>query len=320
MPAFGCQGRKQSKRVREETRLNSTDGPTEREILLTSPNGKFKLCHLTRPASFNVSQALLMLTRLTAFGVRSRRWFQAAVVYKGDQRYGPFSLFLSGQHTVVDSPLPYLNSNRRTENMRQIKSRMLGMALTVFAIIALTSLTAHADPVVIVQPSSAVVGVNQTFSLNISISNVSNLFAYQFSLRFDPTVLSTNSISEGSFLAGGGGTFFIPGTINNAAGTITLTANTLLGPVSGVSGSGVLATFNFSSLGVGSSPITIFDVTLLDSNLNPIATSVQGGNVTVNSVPEPASLLLLGTGLLGVATGGHKRCRHGAGDKCGGKT
>ncbi|MBV8855461.1 MAG: PEP-CTERM sorting domain-containing protein [Acidobacteria bacterium] len=197
--------------------------------------------------------------------------------------------------------------------MKEIKRRALGMPLAVFAVIALSSLTAHADPVVIVQPSNTVVGVNQTFTLSVSITNVSNLFAYQFALRFDPTVLSANSISEGSFLSGGGGTFFIPGNINNAAGTITLTANTLLGPVSGVNGSGVLATFNFSSLIPGSSPITISDVTLLDSNLSPIATDVQGGTVVVNTVPEPATVLLLGAGLLGVAASLHKRCKKGGG-------
>jgi hypothetical protein len=197
--------------------------------------------------------------------------------------------------------------------MKGIKRRALGIPLAVVAFIALTSLTTHADPIVIVQPSNPVVGVNQSFSLNVSITNVSNLFAYQFSLRFDPTVLSANSVGEGSFLSGGGGTFFIPGAINNAAGTITLTANTLLGPVSGVSGSGVLATFNFSSLGVGSSQITIFDVTLLDSNLSPIATGVQGGTVTINAVPEPATVLLFGTGLLGAAAGLRKRYKSGGG-------
>lgn len=181
----------------------------------------------------------------------------------------------------------------------------------MLAIIALTSLTAHADPIVIVQPSNPVVSVNQTFSLSVSVSNVSNLFAYQFSLRFDPTILSANSISEGSLLSGGGGTFFIPGTINNTAGTITLTANTLLGPVSGISGSGILATFNFSSLAVGSSPSTIFDVTLLNSNLSPIPASVQAGTVKVQSVPEPTTILLLGVGVVGIAARARLRYKIG---------
>ncbi len=91
---------------------------------------------------------------------------------------------------------------------------------------------------------------------------------FQFDLSFDPTALQASSESEGSFLANGGGTYFVCGTIDNTGGSVAGTADTLVSAVPGVSGAGTLATVNFSTAADGSSTLSLSNVILLDSNLN----------------------------------------------------
>jgi hypothetical protein len=180
--------------------------------------------------------------------------------------------------------------------------RMLLPAIALFFCVWAPAQTALADPVVFIQPSNPVAQVGQPFAIDIVGRGMTDLYAFQFSLGFNSTVISANGIREGTLLSGGGATFFIPGTADNNAGTISLTASTLIGPVPGVSGSGVLATVIFTGLTSGESLINLSDVTLLDSNLSPIRTDVQSGSIRVESVPEPTTALLLCIGLAGLIT------------------
>jgi adhesin HecA-like repeat protein len=155
--------------------------------------------------------------------------------------------------------------------------------------------------------TSVVTVINgSSFAADVNISGVTDLYDYQFDLSFNPTVLQANNILEGTFLAGGGSTFFIPGAIDNTAGTIAFNADTLLTAISGVSSSGTLLEFKFTALAPGTSDLTILDNAdlILQDSTGAIITSAQtGGVVTVQgsmAIPEPSSLMMLGAGLLAI--------------------
>jgi general secretion pathway protein D len=157
--------------------------------------------------------------------------------------------------------------------------------------VLLLSLAASAATIRI-EPPSSLTSPGGVVNVNVTIADVTSLYAYQFDLAFDPSVLSATGITEGGFLrTGGGGTFFIPGTIDNALGTIAFTANTLLGPEPGVTGTGSLATVQFRGIDIGTSAVTLSNAVLLDSLGNEITAELEHGSVTV--VPEPGSALLV---------------------------
>lgn len=139
----------------------------------------------------------------------------------------------------------------------------------------------------LIAPSSTTVDVSagQTFSVDALVANIQDLYAFQFDWSFDPTILTAVSVSEGAFLPLGGSTFFLPGLIDNTGGVISDTADSLLGPVIGINGTGILASATFTAKISGTAAITLPNQILLDSNLNPILP--PGSNV-----PEPSTLAL----------------------------
>jgi len=180
---------------------------------------------------------------------------------------------------------------------------------TVFAAVVLLfvfSGRAFADgsAVVSVQPTSSTISSGGTATVDVEISGVSDLYAFQFDVLFGAANVSATSEIEGSLLSSGGTTFFIPGTIDNVGGSVTATADTLIGSVSGVDCSGTLAVLTFTGLTPGTTSIDLANVFLLDSSFNSIDFTTQDASVTVKSsvitTPEPSGLLLLGIGLIGL--------------------
>ena len=165
------------------------------------------------------------------------------------------------------------------------------------------SLQSFADsiPVLSVDPVSSTFGTGDSVTISINISNVTDLYGFQFDLTFAPGTLSAVSIDEGAFLPLVGSTFFLPGSIDNTLGIIAFTADSLLGPGPGSDGNGTLAVLTLKGLTTGTSSLDLSNVLLLDSNLNPISVNLQNGSVAVTSntvaTPEPNSLVLLIVGI-----------------------
>jgi hypothetical protein len=135
--------------------------------------------------------------------------------------------------------------------------------------------------------------VGDTIKVNITISNVQGLWAWDISdLTFNPAFLQITGVNEGPFLQKAGQTLFIwtsDSTLAFSKGDIPDMSDTLLEYTS-ASGSGVLATLTFKVLSLGTSQIAFNQTTLLSStnlgtvynpNYRQIACTTINSNISV---------------------------------------
>jgi hypothetical protein len=102
-------------------------------------------------------------------------------------------------------------------------------------------------------PSTLTVGQGTTFTINITVTNVTNLASWQFGVFYLNTVLICTGAVEGPFLKQFNTTIF-DSTINNAYNTTygwVVAGSALYGAAPGVNGSGTLATITFQAENAG---------------------------------------------------------------------
>jgi hypothetical protein len=132
------------------------------------------------------------------------------------------------------------------------------ITLTVLSVITPFN-TAHAEGGTTMQiaPSTSTVGGGTTFTLDVTVTDVTDLAVWEFRLFYLNTVLNCTNITEGPFLKAGGSTFFDSTILNayNATHGGILAGSTLLGPVPGVNGTGTLATITFQTIAAGDTPL-----------------------------------------------------------------
>ncbi|MEM2912698.1 MAG: cohesin domain-containing protein [Candidatus Bathyarchaeia archaeon] len=134
-----------------------------------------------------------------------------------------------------------------------------------------------------INPSPSVGMTGENFSINISISEVTDLYGWEFKLGWNNTMLDAVNIIEGSFLKNGGNTFFTY-KINNTAG-YALVDCTLLGNIGGVNGSGTLATIEFYVKEAGECAFDLYDTILVSSSERFIEHSAVDGYCYTVSEP-----------------------------------
>jgi len=124
------------------------------------------------------------------------------------------------------------------------------------------------EATVYVDPSTTTAEVSQEFSVNISISNVTDLYGWEFRLRWNSTLLDALNVTEGDFLKAYNDTLFVI-NMNNTAGYVRA-ACTLIGSIPGVNGSGTLATVKFYVETLGECVLDLYDTKLVSSTEQPI--------------------------------------------------
>lgn len=162
------------------------------------------------------------------------------------------------------------------------------LSLSLLLITAVHNITIHmstalSTTMISVNPLTSSALVGQNFTIDINISDVFDLYGWEFRLRWNSTLLDVVNVTEGSFLKQGGNTFFTFKT-NNTAGYILVDC-TLLGSILGVSGNGMLATVEFYVESAGESILDLYNTILVNSQEQTIYHTQIDGIITVVTVP-----------------------------------
>jgi len=138
-----------------------------------------------------------------------------------------------------------------------------------------------------VQPIVVTGSLGNVVAVNVAVANVTDLGAFQFTLDYDPALLSLNSIAPASFLSSTGrGASCIQ---SSTPGHALLSCVTLgPSPPPGPSGSGVLADVRFTAIAGGTGTLALSNVILTTPGAVASAPPTLSASVTIDgATPTP---------------------------------
>ena len=129
-------------------------------------------------------------------------------------------------------------------------------------------------------PAQTSAQLNQTVTVSLMVENANDLASTPMQIRFDPKILRLNDVVRGNLLASDGQQVAFSKNILNDTGEATINVSRL--PASGgVSGSGSMITLVFQAVGRGDTVVTAPQLTLRNSQSQPILTAAPQLAVSV---------------------------------------
>jgi len=141
---------------------------------------------------------------------------------------------------------------------------------------AQTETTLSIEPQILIDPSLT---PTSTFNINITVTDVIDLYGWEFKLYYLKSVLNVTSITFGPFLESAGTTFQIDKSnpdYNETHGLVWL-ADSLLAAPEGVNGTGVIASISFKVIDFGSTKLDLTDTKLGNKSGESISHTVYDG-------------------------------------------
>ncbi len=135
-------------------------------------------------------------------------------------------------------------------------------------------------PVVFIDPASQTTS-DATVSIEVLVADATDLGSYEFTLTWDPSLLTFISIDRDALLGSTGRSVACPAP-TVASGSLTFGCSTT-GDGAGPNGRGVLATLRFGTVAAGRSELTLARVTLAGTTGLPVSPTTANGAITVIS-------------------------------------
>nr|MDO8135376.1 dockerin type I domain-containing protein [Candidatus Njordarchaeum guaymaensis] len=127
---------------------------------------------------------------------------------------------------------------------------------------------------------------DKPFTVNLRAELVEDLYAWNATIAWNPTIIGIAGVSEGAFLTGPEGTVFTY-TIDPGTGYANLSQQ-IVGGYQGVTGAGILAKLTFKALREGKSSIALSETHFLNSALEPFDHAAESGSFSTPSYHDIA--------------------------------
>jgi len=176
------------------------------------------------------------------------------------------------------------------------KIAVMGLALiTLVSVLTVTVIITTresrlSEATIFVSPSSVSVNVSQHFEVGINLSEVVDLYGWEFKLGWNTSLFEAVNVTESSFLKTGADTYIVS-KLSNTEGRV-LAGCTRLRNVTGANGNGTLAIIEFRAKKEGTCTLDLYDTKLVDSQRQLMIHSTIDGVAFIPDTTPPSIAVL----------------------------